>query len=94
MRTSLLQNLPLPGAELDPAALPKRVDRRMGAEIISRLYFQISPRTLETWPLTYTHVNGRAMALTSELLALAQQKLDAAPSVRGGRRKVPSNIAA
>jgi hypothetical protein len=94
MRPSLLQNLPPPGAELDPAALPKRVDRRMGAEIITRFYFPVSHRTLETWPVTYTHVNGRAMALTSELLAVAEHKLDVAPTVRGGRRKASPDLAA
>jgi hypothetical protein len=34
------------------------------------------------------------MALTSELLAVAEHKLDVAPTVRGGRRKASPDLAA
>ncbi|MBP0446704.1 hypothetical protein J8J14_18160 [Roseomonas sp. SSH11] len=66
--------------------LPPRVDRRTGAELVTRLLFPVSHRTLEAWPLTTQRVNGKAVIPTAELLAHAQSLLDAAPAVRGGRR--------
>jgi hypothetical protein len=71
-------------------SLPVRVDRKRGALIITDRFFPISHRTLETWPVTWRHVNGRATCDTNELLAVAQAKLEAAPPLRGGK-KVPSN---
>jgi hypothetical protein len=68
-------------------ALPARVDRKVAAEIVTRLYFPISKRTLEAWPLTWRHLNGKAICETNELLAEAQSKLDAAVPYRGGRSK-------
>ena len=69
-----------------PTDLPPRVDRRTGADLVTRLLFPVSHRTLEAWPLTTQHVNGKAVIPTAELLAHAQALLDAAPTVRGGRR--------
>ncbi len=66
--------------------LPARVDRRRGAAIITHRYFPVSHRTLESWPLTWRRVNGRALVDTAELLAFAEAKLAAAPPVRGGKR--------
>jgi len=70
------------------ALLPARLDRRRGAEIISKYFFPISARTLEVWPLTWRRVNGRALVETNELLAYAQAKLSAATPIRGGKRKL------
>ena len=72
--------------ERDIPDLPARVDRGTGAVLVTRRYFPVSPRTLEAWPLTWRHVNGKAVCETAELFAVAQSKLDAAPPVRGGRR--------
>lgn len=66
--------------------LPRRVDRRRAAELVTRHHFPVSHRTLEVWPLTWRHVNGYAVCDTAELFAVAQAKLDAAPPIRGGRR--------
>ncbi|WP_198374978.1 hypothetical protein [Neoroseomonas rubea] len=66
--------------------LPRHVDRRVGAELVTRFFFPVSPRSLEVWPVAWRHVNGRALVATTELLALAAQKLAAAPPIRGGRR--------
>jgi hypothetical protein len=66
--------------------LPARVNRTRGAELVTERFFPISPRTLEAWPLTWRHVNGKALCEVDELFALAQAKLDAAPPVRGGRK--------
>lgn len=76
-----------PTAKAAPPSLPIRVDRRMAAELVTRLYFPVSPRTVEAWPLTIRCVNGKATIETAELFAFAQAKLDAAPPVKGGRRR-------
>ena len=69
---------------LHKGILPKRVDRKCGAALITHLHFPISARTLERWPLQWRRVNGRALVETSELLAEAQRRLNDAPSVMGG----------
>ena len=66
--------------------LPARVDRRLGAQIITERYFPISHRTLETWPINWRRVNGRAICDTAELLKLAESKFEAAPRLIGGRK--------
>ena len=65
---------------------PVNVDRRVGAEIVTQHYFPVSPRTIESWPLTVRRVNGKALYNTAELLAYARERLEAAPAIRGGRR--------
>ncbi len=67
--------------------LPLRVDRRRGASIITERFFPVSYRTLETWPVTWRRVNGRCTCDTRELLAVAEEKLAAAPSLKGGRQR-------
>ena len=66
--------------------LPVRVDRKRGATLVTERFFPISHRTLEKWPLTWRHVNGRATCETTELLAMAQARLDAAPPLLGGKK--------
>ena len=75
-----------------PDKLPARMDRRLGASIISSNYFPISPRTLERWPVTWRRVNGKALVETSELLAEAQRRLDAAIPIQGGVRGVNEGV--
>jgi hypothetical protein len=76
-----------PAAEAEPdlSALPRRATRRMGAELVTRHFFPVSHRSLETWPLTWRHVNGYSVCEIAELFALARAKLEAAPPIRGGR---------
>ena len=74
--------------ERDIPDLPARVDRRTAAELVTRHFFSVSPRSLEAWPLAWRHVNGKAHCDVPELFAAAQAKLDAAPPIRGGRRAV------
>ena len=74
-------------APLDVAAPPPLIDRILGAELISRLVFPVSPRTLEGWPLLTRRVNGKALYATAELLSYARAKVDAAPVVLGGRKR-------
>ena len=69
---------------------PIRVDRRTAAALVTQLYFPVSHRTVEGWPLVVRHVNGKATVETAELFAFAQAKLDAAPPIKGGRgRSLP-----
>ena len=64
------------------------MDRRTGAELVTRIYFPVSYRSLEVWPLTWQHVNGKAVVATAELFAVAEAKLSAAPMIRGGKRSM------
>ena len=64
--------------------IPVRTDRKRGAALITLLYFPISPRTLEKWPVTWVRVNGKATTTTAELFAEAEARLAGAPRIRGG----------
>lgn len=70
----------------DLSRLPVRVNRNTGADLVTRYFFPVSPRSLEVWPLTWRRVNGYAVCETAELFAVVQAKLDAAPPIRGGKR--------
>jgi len=62
--------------------LPKNADKATGAAIVTHLVFPISPRTLEKWPLTVQRPNKATIYEVAELLAVAQAKLDAAPTFK------------
>lgn len=70
----------------DLNTLPRRVDRRRGAELVELYFFPVSYRSLERWGLTWRHVNGKAVVETAELFAVAEAKLAAATPIRGGKR--------
>ncbi len=73
---------------LDPAKPPARVDRKMLAYLLFILLgLRVSPRTIEGWPLETKLVNGRATHDTAAGLAYGRAMLDAAPAVRGGRKR-------
>ena len=78
----------------DLAAYPERMDRRQGAAFVTKHYFPVSARSLEVWPLTWLHVNGKAVAATTEYSAVAEAKLAAATPIRGGKRAVGLSSAA
>ena len=90
---------PNPAAALPPSLverlveLPINVDRRTGAELVSKYLFPVSFRSLEAWPLPTRHVNGKAIISTTTLFEIAYAKLTAAPIIMGGRR-APSDQAA
>lgn len=65
--------------------LPKRVDRKVGAQLVSQHYFPISARTLECWPLKWQRINGRALVETAMLLEEAQRRVIEAPCIMGGK---------
>jgi hypothetical protein len=76
-----------PAAQPDLSTMPAWVGRRTGADLVSRLLFQTTPRGLETWPVTWRLLNGKASCETVELLAAAQAKIAAAPLTRTARRQ-------
>jgi hypothetical protein len=65
---------------------PPNVDRRTGAQLITKHLFPVSHRSLEAWPLPTRHVNGKAVVPTEVLFKVAYAKFAAAPVVIGGRR--------
>jgi len=66
--------------------LPRRVDRKTGAELVTHHFFPIAARTLEKWPLPWCRVNGKSTCTTAELFDLAESKLADAAPVRTGVR--------
>jgi hypothetical protein len=74
--------------DVDRNALPVRCDRHTGAAIVSKLFFPVSERTLERWPIGTVTVNGKAIMLTADLLAHAEAKIAGAAKIRGGRAAV------
>jgi hypothetical protein len=63
------------------ATAPTNVDRRTGAELVTRHLFPVSYRSLEAWPLPTRRVNGKAVIPTAALFELAYAKLSAAPMI-------------
>jgi hypothetical protein len=79
----------LPGYLIEILAdQPQNVDRRAGADLVTRHFFPVSRRTLEAWPLPTQHVNGKAIVKTRALFEVAYAKISAAPVVMGGRKAV------
>ena len=77
---------PLPPYIVDELSnLPRHADRKTLADIITRLLFPVSHRSLEIWPLRWRFVNGHALAETYEAVAHAWHKFNAAPSMMKGR---------
>lgn len=70
----------------DLSELPARVPRVAGAELVTKYYFQVSPRTLERWPIPWIVLNGRAHCETEALIAEAQRRLAKAPTIVGGKQ--------
>jgi hypothetical protein len=62
----------------DLTQLPVRVDRATGAALVSRFFFPATARSIETWPVEWIIVNGKAVTGTEELFRIAQAKLDTA----------------
>lgn len=70
----------------DLATLPVRVPRDIAADLLSKYFFQISPRSLERWPLIWRRLNGKAHCETIALFAMAGSMVAAAPPVIGGSK--------
>jgi hypothetical protein len=63
------------------------VTRDAGAKLIKKYYFEISPRSLERWPIPWRRLNGRAHAETRDLFAYAEAVLAASPAITAGRHR-------
>jgi hypothetical protein len=92
-RKSLLSSSAFP-AEPDADKLPKYGNRDLLAEIHAVYWGPISKRTIETWDLPWRIVNRHAVCLVRDFIAEAQRRFDAAPVIRGGRRRTSSQKAA
>ncbi|MFL5257590.1 MAG: hypothetical protein ACJ8AI_32860 [Rhodopila sp.] len=64
-----------PDVEKLCASCPPMLDRHGAARVISQHFFQISPRTLQSWPLATVRLNGRAHAETRAWLEHAAQMM-------------------
>lgn len=80
----------LPAATNLPPDLPVRADRRRLSDLLTRHRFPVAARTLERWPLTWTSVNGRALAEVAEAFAVADDMLARAPRLRTGKAQQPA----
>jgi hypothetical protein len=74
------------------ADLPTNVDRRTGAELVTKHLFPVSHRTLEAWPLPTRNVNGKAILATVALFEHAYAMLQSAPVIIGGRRSAQARL--
>jgi hypothetical protein len=74
----------LPSVASIPPVVPVRVPREEAARLVSLLFFQVSHRTLERWPLRWKLLNNRAHVDTGELFAYAGARVAEAPVVKGG----------
>jgi hypothetical protein len=75
------------------STLPRRVDRKTAAALITLYFFPVTPRSLGEWPVTWRMVNGKAVGETPQLFAVAQAKLDAAPPIASVRRRISASAA-
>ena len=64
--------------------LPKNANKITSAAIVSHFYFPVSPRTLETWPLTVRRPNRAAIYEVEELMRFAEQKYNNAFAYKQG----------
>jgi hypothetical protein len=78
---------------LDLDALPRRLDRKDGAALITQHFFKVAPRSLERWPLREVYVNRRVMLETSQLIAEAERRLAAAGPAPDQRRSATASSA-
>ncbi len=67
--------------------LPVRLPRDELARLISKYFFQVSPRSMERWPLAWRRVNGKAHGETADAFAIANAMLEAAPLLMSGRHE-------
>ena len=66
-----------PSSHPSIGGLPARVTRQRAADLITARYFEVSPRTLERWPLNWRLVNGKSHCEVAELFLIAEQMLAA-----------------
>lgn len=84
VRSHMSESLPpLPDwLEAVVCTLPEYVNRKRGAYLIGQHLFEVSPRTLEFWPLNGRRVGRQTVISTRELFQVAYAKFAEAPIVR------------
>lgn len=74
-------------AAIDPftllPGLPRRVTRDKGAKLVSQHFFEVSPRSLERWPMPVSILNGRAHVETRALFEEARPREIEAAEIAG-----------
>ncbi len=81
--TEALPPVPSIAPQPDLATLPRRVDRRKAAELVSHFIFPTTPRALEDWDdLDWLIVAGKATCETVDLFAVARKRLAAGRRVK------------
>jgi hypothetical protein len=76
----------LRGAALpDLSTPPVRVPRKVAADLVTKYFFDTSPRTMERWSLKWRRLNGKAHCETADLFAEAERRLNEAAVVMGGK---------
>jgi len=63
--------------------LPRRVTRARAAKLLAQHFFEVSPRSLERWPMPVTILNGRAHVETRALFEEARRREIAAATIAG-----------
>jgi hypothetical protein len=53
---------------------PAKIDRQAGADLVTKLVFPTSAKTVKAWPLPWEYPNGRAIAPPASYLAYALLK--------------------
>ena len=71
-----------PLEEEEQRRIPEYCDRRSGARLIKDHYgIDVSPRTMERWPIPSQRVNGRRTMKTRHLFAYVDALISAAPVI-------------
>jgi hypothetical protein len=70
----------------DMTKLPARVPRDVAAQLVTKYFFEVSPRTLERAPLLWRRLNNKAHVDVPELFDWATSIVSGAALTRGGRR--------
>lgn len=73
------------------ATLPRRVDDKAGAEIITRHLYRVSHRTLERYPVPARTIGGRRHRDTAWLIAEAARRVAEAPAVMPAQARTTTN---
>jgi hypothetical protein len=60
--------------------------RQLAALYRERYGADLSPRSLERWPLRWRYANRTAVACVHEFFVEAEQRFQARPAMRGGKR--------
>lgn len=66
--------------------VPRFIDRRTAAALVSARLFPVSNRTIERWPLATRRIHGRALLDREEVFAYAETLIQKAQPVKQANR--------